>query len=414
MIPVAPPQGFIRSRRQYFNPLQASPSNILAQNLIKQARVKFIHLSDLTCQDSIYSNQARSLFDLSPSNTFCSYTKHCPSTCPCCSPGATILYSNEQCQCYEQCPIECTCKRSFDLTQNFVNCSHRDLTQLPSHVPRSATHLNFEYNKLKSLEKNLSILTNLRSLSVANNRLEFLSNEEFIYLNKLEDLDLSSNQITKISPRTFASISKLKHLYLHNNPWIPKFYSSNNEFQSNTRLEYLTYGLGLTCNRSIVSQLIMIEVPLSADDCCKHSNVESCQPISNVNEEFQSSDEQSFFSDPMNSWSSKRFINVLFSQKYRLYVLIGLIILSISSLTVVVLCCFCCLRGKKKNRKQPSAAERKLLPNGDSKKSGNHYHKSLQVIDPTTPQISSSSSTTAIQKLIQSTRQKSTRTMDNE
>jgi hypothetical protein len=59
--------------------------------------------------------------------------------------------------------------------------------------------------------------------------------------------------------------------------------------------------------------------------------------------------------------------------------------------------------------KHPSPAERKLLTNGDLKKTANLYHKSFQQTSSSTPPpISRSSSTTAIQKLINSTRQKGT------
>ncbi|CAF2498991.1 unnamed protein product [Rotaria sp. Silwood2] len=54
-----------------------------------------------------------------------------------------------------------------------------------------------------------------------------------------------------------------------------------------------------------------------------------------------------------------------------------------------------------------SSAESKLLTDGDVNKTINHYHKPLQQTSSTPPQISLSSSTTAIQKLINSTRQKS-------
>lgn len=407
IIPSAPAQGFIRSRRQYLNPIQSSSSNILAQNLIKQARVKFINLQNISCKDLIESNSYRTLFDLNPSNSFCSYSKQCPSSCSCCSSTSTFFYSNDECPCYNQCPLECTCKRSYDFSQNYVNCSHRSLTRLPSHIPRSTTHLNLNHNQFKDFDKNLTTLNNLKFLSINYNRIESLSNDDFTYLSQLEELDLSWNELRSIGTKTFSPLFKLKQLHLNNNPWIPKFYSKTNEFQSNIQLNYLTYGLGLSCNRSVPMTSYPIEKGLTGDDCCKYSNIESCQINPYPDNDISTLDEQQSLFNNKNQWSTKKILKFFFDSTYGISLLIILSIIIVSSIGLAVFCCICCSRGKQNSRKRPSAVERKLLPNGhDSRKNGNDYNRSLPLIEPTTPQISSSSSTTAIQKLIHSTRQK--------
>ena len=107
----------------------------------------------------------------------------------------------------------------------------------------------------------------------------------------------------------------LKKLYLHNNPWIPKFYNGNIEFQSNIRLNSLTYGNGLLCNRSIISSSFTIETPLTAEDCCKYSNIESCQQSININEHnLQPEHEHLSFHDNKNSLNPKRIFQLLFHQ----------------------------------------------------------------------------------------------------
>ncbi|UJR28298.1 hypothetical protein I4U23_009545 [Adineta vaga] len=408
--PRNPPNYFQRRRRrQLFSGTIPSPATILAQNLVKQARIKLLHISNLTCQDMIESTLHRSLFDLNSSNSFCSYIKSCPSTCSCCSLSqSSLLFNINNCDCYYQCPMDCTCKHSFDLTKNYVNCSNRYLNKIPSNIPHSTTHLNLNLNQLKSLEKNLTHLTKLRYLLLSNNRLEQLSNEEFSTLIQMEHLDLSSNQIQTIHSRTFSTLFNLRYLYLHNNPWIPKFYSNNNgEFQFNTRLKSLTYGKGFACNRSILSSSFNIEVPLTADDCCQHSNSESCQKNLNINEHHLQP-EQGQLSFNYNPYP-KRFFQLVFHEKYRIYVLIGVSITILIIVCIIILCILFCLCQRKKHSKHPSPAERKLLSNGDSKKTSNHYHKTLQSTSSSTtpPQISSSSSTTAIQKLLHSTKQKS-------
>jgi hypothetical protein len=397
---------YIRSRRESIVLNPPSPASLLAQNLAKQARIKLLHLSNLTCQDMIKPKFRRSLFDLTSSNSFCSYTKSCPIACSCCS---SSLFDNNQnqCNCYYQCPLECSCKHSFDLTNNYVNCSNRQLKQIPSDIPQSTTHLYLNNNQINSIENNLTYLTNLKYLSLANNHLEDLSTEEFSTMIKIESLDLSSNYIENIEQKTFSNMINLHTLYLHNNPWIPKFYNGNGEFQSNTRLNSLTYGNGLICNRSAISPTFTIETPLTAADCCKHSNIESCEQSINGNEHSLPSEQGHFsFSNNPNSLNSKRFVQLLFHGKYRLYVLIGLSIFIFTIISAIILCILFCICRRPKHPKHPSPAERKLLSNGDSKKTTNHYHKTLQPTLSTPPLMSVSPSTTALQKLINSTRQK--------
>ncbi len=402
------PMNYIRLRRQLNSANRPSPASLLSQNLVKQARIKLLDLLNLTCKHMIEPKINRSLFDLNSSNSFCSYTKSCPSTCSCCSSSSSsLLFNTNNCDCYYQCPLECSCKHSFDLTKNYINCSDRYLNRIPSNIPYSTTHLNLNNNQIKSLEKNLTYLTKLQYLSVSNNRLDHLSNDEFSTLTKIEDLDLSSNQIQTIGSRTFSTMFNLKHLYLHNNPWIPKFYNGNGEFQSNTRLNSLTYGNGLICNRSAISPTFTIETPLTAADCCKHSNIESCEQSINGNEHSLPSEQGHFsFSNNPNSLNSKRFVQLLFHGKYRLYVLIGLSIFIFTIISAIILCILFCICRRPKHPKHPSPAERKLLSNGDSKKTTNHYHKTLQPTLSTPPLMSVSPSTTALQKLINSTRQK--------
>ncbi|CAF3360343.1 unnamed protein product [Rotaria sp. Silwood1] len=400
---------YIRTRRQLSLPNHPSPISLLAENLAKQARVKLLHLSNLTCQDIIEPKISRSLFDLTSSNSICSYTIYCPSTCSCCSSSSSSVTfnnnnNNNNCDCYYQCPLECSCKHSFDLTKNYVNCSNLYLNKIPLNIPSTTTHLYLNNNQIKTLEKNLTYLTKLQYLTLENNQLESLLHDEFSTLIKIEDLDLSSNKIQNIGLRTFSTLFNLKHLYLHNNPWIPKFYNGNGEFQSNIRLNSLTYGNGLSCNRSIISSFTM-ETPLTPDDCCKHSNIESCQQLININEHNHAYEQEHLsFHNDQNLFNSKRIFKVLFHENYRLYIIIGLSLFLFLIISFIILCCIC---RRKKHQKHSSSAESKLLTNGDVNKTINHYHKSLQQTSTTPPQISLSSSTTAIQKLINSTRQKS-------
>ena len=60
-----------------------------------------------------------------------------------------IFYNNNNCDCYFQCPLECSCKHSFDLTNNYINCSNRQLNKIPLNIPYSTTHLYLNNNQIK-------------------------------------------------------------------------------------------------------------------------------------------------------------------------------------------------------------------------------------------------------------------------
>jgi hypothetical protein len=192
-----------------------------------------------------------------------------------------------------------------------------------------------------------SIQSNSKSLSLANNSLGYLSDTEFYLMRKMENLDLSSNHIQNIRPKLFSNMLDLKQLYLHNNPWIPKFYNGNKEFQTNTRLILLTYANGSTCNRSITT---VHEMPLTAKDCCKYSNTESCQQTTNLEH------------NPPNSLLS---LKLLFHQKNRLYIVISISIL-------IIICALILFLYRKKCS---LLCKQKCSLDNNIKNPINHYHK---------------------------------------
>ncbi|CAF4552897.1 unnamed protein product [Rotaria sp. Silwood1] len=351
-----PPAGFyssdsnhyIRSRRQYNLVQKTFLPNVFA----KKTHVKFLHLSDLKCIDTIESSNHRSFFDINSSNSFCSYTKYCPSTCSCCSTS----FLNNNCNCYLNCPNECSCKRSYDLKNNYVNCSYRQLTKIPLNIPSSTTHLYLNNNQIKFIDNNLTYLNNLKYLTLANNYLDYLSNNDFSTMINMEHLDLSSNHIQNIQSKTFTNMINLKKLYLHNNLWIPKFYNGNRELQSNTRLNFLTYANGLSCNRSIMFSSFFIERPLTAKDCCNYSNTESCQTtVLNLNSNVLEHD--------INSTK----LNDLFTIGFHLkYILISFILL------IFIIACIMTLYIYRKKR--ILFFKQGYLSNGDIKTEVDHCH----------------------------------------
>jgi hypothetical protein len=333
----------MRTRRQYNSAQQISSTNFHA----KQTRIKLLRLSNLTCIDMIEPSIRQSLFDLNSLNSSCSYRKYCPSKCSCCS-------SSNNCDCYFQCPTACSCKHSFDLTNNYVNCSNRQLKQIPSDIPQSTTHLYLNNNQINSIENNLTYLTNLKYLSLANNHLEDLSTEEFSTMIKIESLDLSSNYIENIEQKTFSNMINLHTLYLHNNPWIPKFYNRDNEFQSNIHLTFLTYANGLSCNRSTISSSYVTERSITGEDCCKYSHAESCQQNFRIDKNNLRHDDNSTYSQTFFS-----------SFSYQKYILISFILLVIIFICIIILYIY-----RKKRR---LLSKEKYLCNNDISQQTNHY-----------------------------------------
>ncbi|CAF1270873.1 unnamed protein product [Adineta steineri] len=354
-----PPNGFhstnllyhLRTRRQYYH----SSSNHFHN---KQTRIKILRLSHLTCIDMIEPKIHRTLYDLNSSNSLCSYKKYCSSTCSCCS---SSFFAND-CICYSQCPIECSCIRSYDLTTNYINCSNHQLYQIPLDIPQSTTHLYLNNNRLKSIESNLTYLNHMKHLSLANNSLEYLTNDEFSTMIHMEILDLSSNSIENIESKTFSNLKNLKELYLHNNRWIPNFYNKNNEFQMNINLNFLTYANGLSCNRTRFPSTFNYERPLTVEDCCINSHTESCQQTFRIDKYNLKHDD--------NATYSKTFFSLFFHQKY---ILIGFIL--------ILFLLICIITFYINRRKRQFLTKEKFLSNNEIKQQANHYHtKALKTL----------------------------------
>ncbi|CAF1614110.1 unnamed protein product, partial [Adineta ricciae] len=329
---------------------RTSAGNSSASNQLIN-RIRIIRLSNLTCLDLIDPTNLRLLYDLNSSNSFCSYTKSCPSTCSCC---LTSISSND-CHCYSQCPHQCSCKHSVDLTHNSINCSNQQLYQIPADLPHSTTHLYLDNNEIRYLDHNFTYLTRLKALSLANNSFEYLTNYDFFTMNRMEYLDLSSNHIKHIQSKTFVNLIKLKKLYLHNNDWMPNFYHQENLFQSNIRLDLLTYGNGLTCNRSTISSMIINERPLTAEDCCStYTDVYACEKKFRV-------DRYNLKHELSSTYSKTYFFFILY-QKYILFALIICLFVIICLITIYI-----------NRKKREFLAKEKLLLNTDLKLETNLY-----------------------------------------
>ncbi|XP_053400490.1 toll-like receptor 4 [Mercenaria mercenaria] len=97
----------------------------------------------------------------------------------------------------------------------YADCSHLNLTDIPSNLPTSTTCLNMIGNKVSEINgKALQRYKSLKCLSLSRNRIDSIRSRDFAGLSKLKMLDLSLNKIryTNISEDAFIPLKTLTFL----------------------------------------------------------------------------------------------------------------------------------------------------------------------------------------------------------
>ncbi|CAF4466733.1 unnamed protein product [Rotaria socialis] len=119
----------------------------------------------------------------------------------------------------EQCPSSTFCSCSSDLT--IITCTHRQLSDesfinLNSQLPQSTIVLNLSSNFFKSINS-LTKLSNLQTLDLSFNKIEFLPSNLFSKFPQLSSLYISNNSLKTI-PKSFNEVSNI-NLDISNNPF---------------------------------------------------------------------------------------------------------------------------------------------------------------------------------------------------
>ncbi|XP_014216225.1 protein toll [Copidosoma floridanum] len=126
----------------------------------------------------------------------------------------------------DACSGKCTCWRIPGRKVLSVDCSHRNLTSVPSMVNNSenwSIELNMTGNRLHSTPKmNNSYLANVTALNLSFNNISDVRVD--VFSNSLRDLRLHNNSISRINyyvvQHLYDDDDLLRNLTLHGNPWI--------------------------------------------------------------------------------------------------------------------------------------------------------------------------------------------------
>ncbi|KAM5148056.1 chondroadherin-like protein [Mantella aurantiaca] len=156
-----------------------------------------------------------------------------------------------------RCPQVCVC----DNLRNFVTCTNKNLSEIPTTIPQYTQKLNLQGNNLKTIPSrafisipylthlslyNCSIATieegafrslgRLLHLNLGSNKISFIYQESFDGLSSLQQLNLEKNQLEEIKPGAFSQLGVLNFLNIGNNFMV---YLPDMLFQGLMQLKYL-------------------------------------------------------------------------------------------------------------------------------------------------------------------------------
>ncbi|GAB6025016.1 hypothetical protein CHUAL_010127 [Chamberlinius hualienensis] len=118
-----------------------------------------------------------------------------------------------QCLIDEDCPEECVCEGTI------IDCSGRQLKEIPENIPTFATELRLNNNEIDKIKNNglFQRLTNLKKLDLRSNLINTIEDGAFVGAASINDLLLSENHLKKLTAKMFAGLTGLKTLMLRTN-----------------------------------------------------------------------------------------------------------------------------------------------------------------------------------------------------
>ena len=140
----------------------------------------------------------------------CAYEAHCIPQCFCCDFFA--------CDCRMQCPEGCTCYHDNAWTNNVVQCSVGDFTDVPPLIPMDATTVYLDGNNMTELVNPGFIgRKRIHTIFLNNSLIQHITNFSFEGLGSLRVLHLENNRLERLDGTELTGLERLKELYLQNN-----------------------------------------------------------------------------------------------------------------------------------------------------------------------------------------------------
>merc|ERR1719458_499955 len=234
--------------------------------------------SSLSCSPHLPRNAQSSpipLMKVPPSLLLCHYTEHCFSLCRCC----TFL----ACDCRMKCPDPCSCYHDQSWTLNMIQCSARNLTNVPREIPMDSTVLHLDGNNFGQLGPEVFLgRTRVTTVHLNGSRISGLTNGSLAGLSALKRLFLQHNVITELFGEEFVDVGEVEVLHLHHNLLS---FVANNSFAPLTSLRVLSLHNNLLAQISLPPALVMVTVASNPWEC-------SC-PLAATLERLQTSREPS-------------------------------------------------------------------------------------------------------------------------
>lgn len=121
----------------------------------------------------------------------------------------------------DTCPEECQCLLTIlsdNTPQRTVDCAKKKLHSIPKDVSINTEALLLQENAIRSLPEHLSLLTSIKTLNLANNRIASLGPPSLLEnLTSLHSLDLEHNNVEMLLHGSFTGLASLQELSLANN-----------------------------------------------------------------------------------------------------------------------------------------------------------------------------------------------------
>ncbi|XP_056137950.1 leucine-rich repeat-containing protein 17-like [Lampris incognitus] len=118
-------------------------------------------------------------------------------------------------------PDATTVCHTYLFPQARLDCSHRNLTEVPSGIPDDIVHMDLSRNSIRHLRaRDFQEAGSLRTLNLSSNHLDHIEKASLFGLLHLHELDISDNSLHFIQYGVLEDLYFLSHLKLGGNPWV--------------------------------------------------------------------------------------------------------------------------------------------------------------------------------------------------